>query len=309
MSESDQGDAGGTKGDGKEESKAGPLSLDEAHNQILNQRGDELSLPEKEEDDDEDEGNDPDPADDPDSEHDADQDAGGEADPADDEEDADDGNLGDAGDTTGNQDLEAPDLNADIDKPGKYKAEFVDLDGKKYYVSDVSQLPDDFDPASQKQSLMAMQDLSHKQIAAQKDQADYQQQVAEQARNQAANDLRNSWTKDIDQLTKSNVLPKDEKQRETVVKGVYTLMSDEMKKGNVIDSWATAHELWEARQAKGKAADDEKKDVEITHKNGAKILGSNGGGAKPGRRGGRVFQAPPSGVGLDAVHQKVISEL
>jgi hypothetical protein len=303
----------GNSDDGNGQAAApAPVSLDEVHEQIQNERGEEFSRPEASDDDTSDDTNDAntdtegttstedDSATDTDTDSDDDTSDTSDDTTSEEEEDT-------TSDTTSTEELTPPERDDDLTKPGKYKAEFVDEEGNKHYVSDLTQLPDEFEPRSSKEYGIAMQDLFRKQQQYDADDREYQQNKTVHDTNQAVTQLRESWNKDIETLTTEKALPEDSKERQKVINGVYALMDAEMKKGNTIDKWATAYELYEAREAKKAAAAAEKQEIVRKKQAGGKVMGS---GAPTGTGGrSKIREGLPPGVSLDQVHDKVISEL
>lgn len=205
----------------------------------------------------------------------------------------------------------APEVDNDITKPGDFKAEFTDEEGNKYYVSDMAQLPDDFEPKSQKDYGMAIQKLTKEQAKFEGAQASYQKELATHDTSAKMTRLTSSWEQEITRLTAEKVLPAEPAERDKVVNAVYDLMEDEMKKGRVIDNWATAHEIYEGREAKKAVAAAEaaaaQAAVEAKKKKGGKVMG----GGAPSATGGRpkIMEGPPPGIGLDRVHERVMGSL
>lgn len=328
------------------------MNLDDVHERIQNERGDELTQPDPndgiENGEDDDAGNG--------DGNDDDDDGSGAAGAAGDDADASGGdagagagnadNAGDgaAGGAAGDDDAGADDgaaaaaksaaqaantkpaedapqapvepaVDDDITKPGNYKTEFTDLDGNKFYVSDMDQLPDDFEPASQKEYGKSIQSLTREQSKLDADKQAYAADKTTFDNTTQIQTLQKSWTDDIVRLTTEKVLPADPAQRKQVVEGVFEVMESEMKKGNVIDSWPVAHELYQAREkakADAAAAEAAKKNQDASRKkSGGKVMGGgNGAGSGGGGSGrGKVIEGPPAGVGLDAVHQKVMGSL
>jgi hypothetical protein len=213
---------------------------------------------------------------------------------------------------------EAPEVDDDVTKPGKYKAEFTDVDGNKYYVTDASQLPEDFEARSQRDYALAIQDLTKKQGEFSKDQSAYQEAKTQYDTKQSVGKLQDSWHQDIDRMASEKILPEKKEERDKVVAGVYGLMEAEMKKGRVIDSFELAHELYQGRIARAEAeraaADADKASKDDRKRRGGKVMG---GGARSGAGGsssgtdnrGRVLEGVRPGTSLDDVHARVMEEI
>jgi hypothetical protein len=221
------------------------------------------------------------------------------------------------------QELTPPETDDDITKPGKYKAEFVDEEGNKYYVTSVKQLPDDFEPHSQKGYGAAIEELGDKRSLYKADVDKYNSDKAERDRTTAAKSLRESWNTDIDKLSGKDglvlddgsvlKLPEDATEREKAIKGTYSLMSAEYKNGKSLDSFAHAYELYQSREARKSVAsktdeDEEQKKNDAAEKKklGNKVMSSGAAGA-PKKSGTR--QAPPIGTTLDTLHQSKVGSL
>lgn len=214
----------------------------------------------------------------------------------------------------------APESDSDVTKPGKYKSEFTDQDGNKFYVTDVSQLPEDFEPASQRAYGLGLQTLFQKQGEYKTDQSTYEADKAKYTTHEAVTKLQSSWNADIETLGKDGIklddgrtlaLPKEKDKRELAIKGTYAFMDAEHKRGNTIQSFATAYEIYENRvaaaAAQQAAAAKKVEDAKKTSDKGAKVMGGTAtavAGNKPLIRAGL-----PPGVGLDAVHAKAQREI
>lgn len=307
------GDGGGDPDEGEEETPAAPRAenLDALHEDIMSRQGEELSKPEGEEGEDPDEEEGPGEGD-PDPDKDKEEDKSGDPDEEESEEDQppppDKTDKGEE-----EKELTPPEHDDDVTKPGKYKAKFVDEEGKEYFVEDMDQLPDDFEPRSQKDYGKSIFELGQKRSLAEKDQATYETAKAEKDRADTVKELRANWNSDIERLTKDKTLPEDPKEREKVIEGVYGLMASEMKKGKALNSWEYAHEIYQSRQAKKAAAakntEEEqrlKDEAAEKKKQGAKVMGSGSGGAP---KKSTVRQAPPMGTTLDTVHQSTVGSV
>jgi hypothetical protein len=218
-----------------------------------------------------------------------------------------------------------PEIDDDITQPGKYKVEFVDEDGNKFYVTSVRQLPDDFEPQSQKAYGAAIEDLSEKRSEYKSDVAKYEDDKAKFDTAGRVKSLRESWNSDIERLSKDGIkigdsvikLPEDATDREKAIKGTYALMSAELKNNQRTLPFASAFELYQAREARAAAAaqnDDEaekkKEEDAEKKKKGGRVMGSGSGGApkQPAGSGG-VRKAPPVGTTLDQIHQGKLGTL
>lgn len=310
-----------------------PLSLDDVHDQEVSalEEGDNDSQDDteessgddsKEEDssDDSDNDNDDDSQSDEDSSDsdEEDDDSGDDSDDSDDSEGGDDEDEeeedSDSEEDTSesdddSQELEPPKTDKDTSKPGKYKSEFIDIDGNKIYVNSMDELPDDFEPKNMKEYGKSIHDLTGKQGQLKQDQYNYQKQVAQNQTKERISRLRKGWDNDISNMDKSGELPKDKSKRQAEIDGTFELMESEMKKGNVIDSFKVANELYKGRQ---QAKSDAKADVQDKKNKAKKKRGSSIQSGNPSASGAnkpKTIEAPPSGTSLDDVHSHVLGSL
>jgi hypothetical protein len=205
--------------------------------------------------------------------------------------------------------IDKPEVDTDITKPGKYKQEFVDINDDKHYVSDLDELPDDFEPKNFKEYGKAIQGVQQKQAEYNRDDYNYRKAEAHKQTDEDLEKLQESWDKDIATLDKDGILPKDKSAKQKEVEAVYDLMEGELKKGNVIDSFKSAHEMYKYREGKKKDAqkkDDQVKDVK---KRGSKVMGGSSAGANTNSSGGKTREAPPQGSSLDDVHEHVMNNV
>lgn len=234
-----------------------------------------------------------------------------EEDPEDEEEPEEEEEQPKGGEDKNPRDVEEPKVDDDVSRPGKYKAEFVDIDGNKHYVSDMDQLPDDFEPKNMKEYGKAIQKLNNEQGQFAYDKEVFRRQEAFKKSQEQTNTLTSAWDKEEEKMTKAGTLPADEKERKKVVEGIYDVMEDELKKGNVINSLAVAYELYQGRQGTQQKADEDKKKKDELNKK-KKERGSRIQGGTPstsGSGGPKVIKGPPAGVTLDQVHEQVTSGL
>lgn len=202
-------------------------------------------------------------------------------------------------------DVKQPELNTDTLKPGEGKVAVKAFDGKTYYFNNDSEIPDDFEPASYKENMRAAKEFAIKE---QRDQAaeDQRQQETVTAETQArVKTIQDGWDSDIATLTTAGNLPKDAKERQTVVDEVYTYMEGELKKGVVIDSFEQA---WKAVQYDKVIAERANKQEEVNNKKKERgSLVQSGGTASSSKS---IYNtAPPTGTSLDDLHAQVLGSL
>lgn len=211
-------------------------------------------------------------------------------------------------------------LNTDITKNGEGKVAIKNADGETQYFNSLDEVPEDFEPATYKAFMVGTRALIKKEdsdaAAIAKTQADAE--VAD--RQKATDEMQQGWEADATALSTSGVLPKDPAKLETAKNEVYDYIESELKKfqdsngkeGAIHTNFRAAYKAmaYDKQQAgnqrKQQELDDAKK------KRGGVVQGGSGGGdGKPVESGtrGKVIEAPPSGVGLDAVHNRAIASL
>lgn len=208
----------------------------------------------------------------------------------------------------------AAQLDSDTSKPGEGKIAIKDAEGKTSYFNSRDEMPEDFEPASYKALMdaaaqFAKKETADEQAAAEaKVKAEADAEVAEAKKRTDA--LQVEWDKDATDLTSIGFLPKDPKKNEAAKNEVYDYIEKELKDGNIITSFKQAYKsmMYDKEQAKSEEA---QKKIDQTKKDrGAMVQGGNGPGtASSGSTRGKVIEAPPQGVGLDAVHARAIEQL
>lgn len=208
---------------------------------------------------------------------------------------------------------EQPALDTDITKEGEGKIALKNADGDIFYFNNLNEVPDDFEPISQVQWAKADRAFRDKE---QTELVDRTNQF-EQEREREVASLNKSWREDIATLTKTGELPKDKADRKAVVEEVFAFMQAELeavkddkdKARRVIDSFADTFERYQYRKdqiAKIEATNKDKKEKSDLKKDkGSRVTAS---GNKPAGKG-KVIEAPPAGLGLDALHESVLGSL
>lgn len=211
-------------------------------------------------------------------------------------------------------DKAAPELDADTAKPGAGKIAIKDAEGKTFYFNNRDEMPEDFEPENYKALMNAASLFAKKEIADEAAAADAEAKAkadAEVAETKARTDaMQAEWERDADDLSSAGFLPKEPKKLEAAKSEVYTYIEDELKKGNVISNFKQAYKsmMYDKEQAKKEA--DQKKIDQAKKDRGAIVQsGSSSGAPSGGSTRGKVLEAPPSGVGLDAVHNRAIEQL
>lgn len=186
----------------------------------------------------------------------------------------------------------APELDTEITKPGKDKVSIKAFDGKTYYFNNFDEVPNDFEPENYKALMAGTRSLLQKEEADAK--AERKANRDEQAKAQKARTdaMQESWDKDIKEL----------KLEDAQVEEVYTYMEDQLKDGVPIENFKLAYKAMAHDKSE---AEDQAKLNDIKKKRGGQV---QAGGTPPPNKP-TVREAPPRGVGLDAVHQHALQNL
>lgn len=215
-------------------------------------------------------------------------------------------------DTDAEDDKSAAELDTDVTKPGKGKVSVKAYDGTTYHFNNWDEVPDDFEPASYKEMGRFTHSMNEKLRSDQQAEAEAQERAARREREARIAKVKESWEKDIKHLTDDKVLPTDKKERKQVIDGVYKLMEDELQKGRALD-FAPAYEIYAYRNQLDGKKERVKKEQSDKKKRAGKVMGAGSGAGGAGRNkqsgGGKVYDAPPSGVSLDDVHSSVLGSL
>jgi hypothetical protein len=183
--------------------------------------------------------------------------------------------------------------------------EVKDYEGTVHKFKNFDDIPDDFEPQNYKEFARFTVAMNTKLANDQKREQDRLREEADRDRESRIKQIKDSWEKDIQSLTKSKELPVEEKEREKVVAGVYEVINEHLADSKVID-FAPAFEIYQYRQMK--AQSQERKNKEIDEKKDRASLIQGQGTPTPSSRS-NVREAPPSGVSLDAVHESVLENL
>lgn len=194
----------------------------------------------------------------------------------------------------------APQLDTDTTKDGAGKISAKDSDGKVHYFNNLDEVPDDFEPYTYKEWGIAVQDFADKKQSDRIAENERKQREAADAQQTEIDDVTKSWEKDITTLTKAGILPKDEAERETEIGDTYAYIAAKLKDGVIIDSFAEAHKGMKYGQMKADLDKKKNEKDKTTKDKGAKVM--SGGGQIAGKP--KSAEAPPAGVGLDAVHAR-----
>lgn len=200
-------------------------------------------------------------------------------------------------------------VDTDITKKVDGKIAIRDSEGTTFYFNNLEEVPDTFEPLSYKElmvgtkALLAKEQEDAKAAAAAED----AKVVAEQQK--ASDDLQKAWENDASALVRAGKLPDEPKKLEAAKEEVYKYIEDEMKKGNIITSFAQAYKSLQYDKQQEANAKKQKELNDAKKKRGAMVQGGGGGGGASNPRTTKVIEAPPAGVGLDAVHNRAINSL
>jgi len=197
-----------------------------------------------------------------------------------------------------------PEIDTDTSNNVEGKVAIKDSEGNTAYFNSLEEVPDDFEPASYKELMRSVSLLNKKEA---KDEAVAQEAELEAVNKKSQEDIDaviKSWDADVAVLTKAGILSDDDALREVEVADTYAYIGKKLSDGISMDSFAEAHKAMKFDQLQEATAADKKKKSDNKKKQGSMVMG--GGGATSGKKegGSREIEAPPPGIGLDAVHAK-----
>lgn len=190
------------------------------------------------------------------------------------------------------------------------KVKIKDSDGKVHEFETADDIPDDFEPASYREFAIGTSKLAQREIAVADDKRKTEEKKAEDERLDGINKIKEGWYKDIATLKTAGTLPKEDDKSQPVVDGVFRLMQEELNAGRSINTFAQAFEIYQFRESKKDDGEKQKKINDEKKNRGAKVF--SGGAGNPGptpNKQGKVFEAPPSGISLEQVHERALSGL
>jgi len=184
-----------------------------------------------------------------------------------------------------------------------------DADGKSHEFSTTDEIPDDFEPYSYKEFAVGTSKLAQREIAVARATEQREIDIADKERSEAIAKTRKKWQDDEESLVKAGAIPEDADERKTIVDGVYGVMQDEVNKGEPVNSFKQAFELYQYRQSQ--KPDDKKKSERNADKKrrGGKVMAGSGANPPKSSNQAKVYEAPPSGVTLDQIHEKTLGSL
>lgn len=211
----------------------------------------------------------------------------------------------------------APDT--DITKNGDGKVAIKDADGNTFYFNNLDEVPDDFEPASYKSLMVGTKALLVKEQNDEQAAKDATVTAEREAHVKATQDLQDSWEEDATSMVRAGTLPNEPKKLEAVKNEVYDYIESELalynktggKEGSIVASFSQAYKGMMYDKGQAEAANKQKEINDAKKKRGAIVQGGSGADASDVKttRGNKVIEAPPSGVGLDAVHNRAIASL
>lgn len=200
----------------------------------------------------------------------------------------------------------------DTSKPGKDKVAIKDYNGTQFYFNNLDEVPDDFEPQSYKTWARAVQQFSDKAIEERKAESERAAREAELENTVRVERIKKGWQDDIAQLDKDKALPTEQKDRQTTIDAVFSLMNEELAKGRILD-FAPAFEIYQFRNGKDEAKERADQQAQEKKDRGSRVQGAGSGSNSSGNvrsnAAGRIVEAPPSGVSLDDIHSSVLGSL
>lgn len=223
----------------------------------------------------------------------------------------DDAAGGDNADESSKDDVPAP----KVDKPepaaelehdkGTKTVEVLGIDGKRHKFASLDEIPNDFEPASYKELMVATNKLTRLEMDAEADAARAKYEKDAKETNDRVKAIQDGWDKDIDGLTKAKQLPDNAAERKTEVDAVFNYIDKQLKKGIVIDSFEEAYKAVQYDKMKAEREEAAKKQNDDKKRRGGMVQAS---GTPQAPKSG-VREGLPRGLTLDQVHSKVLSEL
>lgn len=198
----------------------------------------------------------------------------------------------------------ATELDPDTTKPGKGKVAIKALDGKTYYFNNLDEVPDDFEPATYKELMAGTRALYAKEDKDARDAEKAEAEAQKAEHTKQVDKMSQGWQTEEESLKKDGLIPRG-KDGEQLTKEVYDYMAKQLNKGVMIDSFTEAYKavsyekMQQEREEEQKQLNDKKKE------RGGRV--QSGGANNPAKS--TVREAPPPGVGLDAVHAHALNSL
>lgn len=283
MSDTNPNDA---KDDSKDESKDEQeltLDLDQAHDKAIHELDKEEELDEE-----------------GDKEKDEDEEKNEEEGPEDKDEEDDDVSEESPADSI---DEEEDELVLPIDET---KISVKDSDGNVQEFDSLEDIPDDFEPFSYKEFGLAVGKLTERGIERKAAERKAEKDQKAKEKEKRLTKMKKTWDDDLEALIKEGEIDKDDNKE--VVDGVYKVMQEELLADRPASSFRQAYEIYSYRENKKAIAKHKEKLNKEKKARGAKVQPGGSGVSTPSNKS-KVFEAPPSGVSLDQVHEKVLNSL
>lgn len=184
-----------------------------------------------------------------------------------------------------------------------------DSEGKTHEFETVEDIPDDFEPFSYKEYGVAVNKLTKRELALEKQNADIKAGEEKALHEKRIKEVQAEWDADIAKLAGEGAIPKDEAKRKQTVDGVFSLMQEAMNNGRAFASFEQAFEVYSYRQGEKEREAQKAKTIAEKKKRGGMIQG--GGSAAVGKPSGsnQAREAPPTGLSLDQIHERAMNSL
>lgn len=189
------------------------------------------------------------------------------------------------------------------------KIKIKDSEGKEIEVATIDDIPDDFEPYSYKEYAVAVNKLTV--LGIERTQTEKQKAIdAEKADRDARIDkIKAGWQADQDALIKEGLLDGDATKNTPVIDGVFSLMQEEMNNNGTTLGFRQAYEMYSYRDSRKQNAEEAKAKNDEKKRRGSMVMGSGSVSQSAPARQGKVFEAPPTGISLDQVHENILGSL
>lgn len=206
-------------------------------------------------------------------------------------------------------DDDAEEVDGDLKRKEFPKVKIRDSDGVEHEFDSIDDVPDDFEPETYKAFAKGVQELTLKAEREAKEDERIAELKEYKDRESRIKKIQDEWDKEKADLIKDGSMPSDPKEADKITKKVYDKMRREMQEGRNVDSFTHAFQLWDYERQNKERAKQQQELVDEKKKRGAKVL--PGGAPTPSKptMKGKAIEAPPMGIGLDAVHEKYLGSL
>lgn len=186
------------------------------------------------------------------------------------------------------------------------KISVKDSDGNVQEFDSLEDIPDDFEPFSYKEFGLAVGKLTERGIERKAAERKAEKDQEAKEKEERLTKMKKTWDDDLEALIKEGEIDKDDNKE--VVDGVYKVMQEELLADRPASSFRQAYEIYSYRENKKAIAERKEKLNKEKKARGAKVQPGGSGVSTPSNKS-KVFEAPPSGVSLDQVHEKVLNSL